>query len=98
MTFEDLPRFEMFETGQQIRKYSKSCRSTIVEGYGRRIYQAEYFKFLTNSIGSNDGTIDHLEELWETGSVKNEERIDLIHTKCELSGKKLNNFLKKFDK
>jgi four helix bundle protein len=98
MTLEDLPKFEMFETGQQIRRSSKSCRSTIVEGYGRRAYQAEYFKFLTYSISSNDETIDHLEELRETGSLKNEERFNSIHSKCELLGKKLNNFLKKFNK
>ncbi|HSO85285.1 MAG TPA: four helix bundle protein, partial [Draconibacterium sp.] len=27
MTLEDLPKFEMYETGQQIRRSSKSCRS-----------------------------------------------------------------------
>jgi hypothetical protein len=41
MTLEDLPKFEMYETGQQIRRSSKSCRSTIVEGYGRKRYQNE---------------------------------------------------------
>jgi four helix bundle protein len=98
MTLEDLPKFEMFETGQQIRRSSKSARSTIVEGYGRRIYQAEYFKFLTYSIASNDETIDHLEELWETGSLKNKDRYESIHLKCEIFGKKINNFIKKFDR
>ena len=98
MTLEELPKFEMFETGQQIRRSAKSATSTIVEGYGRRIYQAEYFKFLTYSIASNDETIDHLEELWETGSLKNEEIYNSIHAKCEVLGKKLNNFIKKFDK
>ena len=49
MSLEHLPKFEQFETGQQIRRSSKSVRSTIVEGYGRRTYQAEYFK-LNNFI------------------------------------------------
>jgi len=39
-----LPKFEQFEEGQQIRKSSKTTRSTIVEGYGRRIYKADYIK------------------------------------------------------
>jgi len=30
MSFEHLPKFEQFETGQQIRRSSKSSRSTIV--------------------------------------------------------------------
>ncbi|MDP2112489.1 MAG: four helix bundle protein [Bacteroidota bacterium] len=98
MTLKDLPSFEMYETGGQIRRSSKSVRSTIVEGYGRRIYQAEYFKFLTYAIGSNDETVDHLESLWDTGSLKNKELFDSIHSKCEILGKKLNNFLKKFER
>jgi len=98
MSLEQLPKFEQYETGQQIRRSSKSTRSTIVEGYGRRTYQAEYFKFLTYSIASNDETIDHLESLFETGSLQNEEAYQQIHSKCELLGKKLNNFLKHFER
>jgi len=98
MTLNDLPSFEMYETGQQIRRSSKSTRSTIVEGYGRRFYQAEYYKFLTYAIASNDETIDHLESLWETGSLTNREKYELIHETCILLGKKLNNFLKSFQR
>lgn len=96
MTLKDLPSFEMYETGGQIRRSSKSTRSTIVEGYGRRFYQAEFYKFLIYAIGSNDETIDHLESLWDTGSLKNKEHYESIHAKCEILGKKLNNFLKSF--
>jgi len=32
MTLNKLPKFEMFEEGAQIRKSSKSVKSTIVEG------------------------------------------------------------------
>ena len=93
-----MPKFEQFETGQQIRRSSKSTRSTIVEGYGRRTYPAEYFKFLTYAIASNDETIDHLESLFETGSLKDEATYQQIHSKCELLGKKLNNFIKHFER
>lgn len=98
MTFEELPKFEMYETGQQIRRSAKSTRANIVEGYGRKRYQNEYFKFLIYSLSSNDETIDHLEELWETGSLKNREKFETIHTKCEILGKKLTNFIKKFER
>lgn len=37
MTRHKLPKFEMYEEGSQIRKSSKSVKSTIVEGYGRLI-------------------------------------------------------------
>jgi len=98
MTLEDLAKFEMYETGQQIRKSSKSTRSTLVEGYGRRTYQAEFFKFLTYPIASNDETVDHLEKLWETGSLTNKERFESIHLKCQIFGKKINNFIKRFER
>lgn len=46
----------------------------ILEGYGRKRYKMEYIKFLTYSIASNDETIDHLENLFETKSLKNENK------------------------
>ncbi len=35
-----LPKFELYEEGSQIRRSSKSVTSSIVEGYGRRLYKA----------------------------------------------------------
>ena len=72
MTLEELPKFEMYEEGSQIRRSSKSVASTYVEGYGRRKYRAEYIKFLTYSIASNDETKVHLEFLYETQSLSPE--------------------------
>lgn len=88
-----LPKFEQFEEGQQIRRSSKTVRSCIVEGYGRRKYKADFVKFLIYSLSSNDETIDHLEILFETSSLKDETVYNLIHQKLELLGKKLNSFL-----
>ena len=93
MTLEELPKFELYEEGSQIRKSSKSVKSTIVEGYGRRRYQQEYIRFLTYAIASNDETIDHLETLHETGSLKNKELYKNLHDRIEILGKKLNNFI-----
>ncbi|MDA3893064.1 MAG: four helix bundle protein [Salinivirgaceae bacterium] len=73
MTLTELPKFEMYEEVSQIRPSSKSVRSNIVEGYGRRRYKTEYIRFLIFALSSNDETIDHLEILYETGSLKNKE-------------------------
>ena len=75
ITITQLPKFEMYETASQIRRSSKSVKSNIVEGYGRRAYKQDYIRFLTFSLASNDETIDHLETLWVTGSLT-----DKIHT------------------
>ena len=83
MSLTVLSKFEMFEEGNQIRRSSKSVKSNIVEGYGRRRYKLEYVKFLTYSIASNDETIDHLENLFETKSLKNEKLYDNLHKRLE---------------
>ncbi len=98
MSLTELPKFEMFEEGSQIRRSSKSVKSNIVEGYGRRRYKQEYIKFLTYSIASNDETIDHLENLFETESLKNQEIYDNLHTRLETLGKKLNLFIQAIEK
>ena len=88
-----LPKFEQFEEAQQIRRSSKSVKSCIVEGYGRRKYKADFIKFLIYSISSNDETSDHLETLFETGSLMDEPLYATLHNKLEHLGKKINNFL-----
>ncbi len=98
MTLKELPKFEIFEEGSQIRKSSKSVKSTIVEGYGRRRYKQEFIKFLNYAIASNDETLDHLETLFETGSLSNEELYNKIHNNLEILGRKLNLFIQSVEK
>jgi len=62
----DLPKFELYEQGSQIRRSSKSIKDQIVEGYGRRRYKADYIKFLIYSHSSCDETISQLEMLIAT--------------------------------
>ncbi|MEI8046315.1 MAG: four helix bundle protein [Bacteroidota bacterium] len=98
MTLTELPKFEMYEEGSQIRRSAKSIRSNIVEGYGRRRYVMEYIRFLTFSIASNDETIDHLETLFETESLKNKTLYDDLHAQLEILGKKLNLFIQAIER
>ncbi|MFW6107305.1 MAG: four helix bundle protein [bacterium] len=51
-----LPRFELHETGGQLRRASKSISANIVEGYGRRRYKAEFMRFLIYAQASCDET------------------------------------------
>lgn len=94
MTLTQLPKFEMFEEGAQIRRSSKSLKSTIVEGYGRKRYKAEFIKFLVYSLGSSDETIDHLGNLYKTKSLKDDTLYNYLHGKLEILGKKINPFIK----
>jgi four helix bundle protein len=67
-----LPKFEIFEEGGQIRRSSKSVSSNIVEGYALRRYKQEYIHYLTRSLASSLETIEHLDFLFETESLKDE--------------------------
>jgi four helix bundle protein len=93
-----LPKFEQFEEAQQIRRSSKSVRSNIVEGYGRRKYKADFIRFLVIAQASNDETIDHLETLFETKSLIDQTSFDDLHQRLQKLGRKINNFLKAVEK
>ena len=93
MTLNDLPKFEMFEIGSPIRRSMKSVKSNIGEGYGRRQYKQEIIRFIVYAISSNDETINHLETLYETGSLKSTEKYDDLQKRLDILGRKLNQFL-----
>ena len=92
MTLDDLPKFEMFEEGSQIRRSSKSIVSNIVEGYGRRRYKNEFVRFLTYAVGSCDETKTHLEMLYETGSLNKQNIFEQLINSYEEVGAKLFRF------
>src|SRR5947199_10548344 len=92
MSLSKLPKFEMYEEGTQIRRSMKSVRSNIVEGYGRRRYKQEFIKFLIYAQSSCDETTDHLEILFETGSLSDEKLFSDLFKRLDLLGKKINSF------
>ena len=92
-----LPRFELYEEGSQIRRSSKRVKACIVEGYGRRIYKADYLGFIVFALASNDESRDHLETLFETKSLINEVTYQKLHQKVNLLGNKLNRFYKSIE-
>ena len=93
MTLQNLPKFEMYEEGSQIRRSAKSVAANIVEGYGRRRYKQEFIRFLVFAHASCDETIDHLEMLFETKSLTNEVVYRDLSTQLDLLGRKLNVFI-----
>ncbi len=91
MTLDELPDFEMYEEGRQIRKSAKSVASNIVEGFGRRRYKGEFVQFLTYAVASCDETKVHLDILHETRSLSKPRYEYFIAGYREL-GAKLYNF------
>jgi len=97
MTLKDLPGFEKYEEGGQIRRSSKSIKSNIVEGFGRRRYKQEFIKFLIYSLSSCDETADHLETLYGTKSLEDKEKYGYFCEEYDHLGKMINNFIKSVD-
>jgi four helix bundle protein len=93
MSLTQLPKFEMYEEGSQIRRASKSIRSNIVEGYGRRRYKQEFIKFLVYAHSSCDETLDHLDTIFETGSLADERLFRDLEARLELLGRKISKFI-----
>ncbi len=93
MSLNQLPKFEMYEEGSQIRRSMKSVKSNIVEGYGRRRYKHDFIRFLNYSHASCDETIDHLATLYETNSLTDRTVYDNLHERLDRLGGKLNRFI-----
>ncbi|MEI6178934.1 MAG: four helix bundle protein [Verrucomicrobiota bacterium] len=79
MTLKNLPKFELYEEGAQIRRSMKSVKSNVVEGYGRRRHKPEYIRFLDYAYASTLETIDHLETLNETESLADQTLCSSLH-------------------
>ncbi len=58
-----LPKYECYELGSQIRRASDSINSNIIEGYGRRRYKADFIKFLVYAHASNLELLNHLKKI-----------------------------------
>lgn len=89
-----LPKFELFETGSQIRRSSKSIRSNIVEGYGRRRYKADFIRFMVYAHSSFDETRDHL----ETGSYNDQTKFKNMSEKLDQTGRMIYKYIQSIEK
>lgn len=92
-----LPKYELYETGSQVRRSSKGIVSTIVEGYGRNRYKADFIKFLTYAHASCDETFIHLNFIEELHMKNNSEIKQLMNDYTDLS-KKIFNFINYVEK
>ena len=88
-----LPKFELYEEGSQIRRSSKSVTAMIVEGYGRRRYRAEFIRYLIFSQSECDETILHLDFLFETKSLKEEALYNELKSEYDSVSKRINKFI-----
>ena len=87
----ELPRYELYEQGSQVRRSSKSIKDTIAEGYGRKIYKDEFIRFLIFAQASCDEVISQLEMISDI-YFKNNPLKSLID-EYKVLGKKIYTFI-----
>ena len=93
MTLQELPKFEIYEEGQQVRRSSKSVVMNIVEGFHRRRYKNEFIQFLIYSVASCNETIEHLNILFSTNSLRDEKIYKELREKYVELSKKITKFI-----
>jgi len=98
MTLNDLPVFEKFETGSQIRRSIKSVKANVAEGFGRKRYKKDFIHFLTIAKGSADETMNHLESLFMTNSLKDKKKYDKLHENLDKLCRKLFRFIESVER
>src|SRR6187549_2585269 len=88
-----LPKHELYEEGSQIRRSSKSITSSIVEGYGRRRYKADFVKYLIYAQAECDETIVHLDFLFESDSMSDQVKYQKLKEEYDSLSKRINKFI-----
>lgn len=87
-----LPKYELFETGSQLRRASKSISANIVEGYGRRRYKQEFIRFLIFALASCDETTEWLTYVRDCHEDLSADSAEILAQLEEL-GRRLNKFI-----
>jgi len=65
---------------------------------GERRYKHDFIKFLAYALSSNDETIDHLENLFDTKSLQENELYENLHERLDKLGRKINLFIQSVEK
>ena len=87
-----LPKFELYETGSQIRRSSKSVTAMIVEGFARRRYKLDFIRYLIYAIAECDETIVHLDAIYDTHSLTNSALYNELKNSYVTLTKRINRF------
>lgn len=87
----NLPGYEMYEQGSQVRRSTKSIKDNIVEGYGRRRYKNEFIRFLIFTHASCDEATSQMAMINEI-HFESKGLTELI-SDYEILGRKINKFI-----
>ena len=87
----ELPGYEIYEQGSQLRRSTKRIKDTIAEGFGRRKYKDEFIRFLIFAHSSCDESLSQLDMINEL-HFKERPINDLIE-EYKYLGRQINKFI-----
>ena len=90
-----LPKFELYEQGSQVRRSSKSIKDNIAEGYGRRRYRSDYIKFLVYAQASCDECTNQINMIVDL--YPNIIEFKSYYEEFEILGKMINKFIQSIE-
>lgn len=93
MSLEEIPKFDMWKEGTEIRRSSKKVMSEIVEAYNKKSNKQIFIQYLTSAIDSNNETIDNLKTLFNSGSLTDKQYYEDLSEKLVTVGTKLHDFI-----
>ena len=92
-----LPKFELYETGSQLRRSSKSVSANIVEGFCKRRYKAELIRYLVFCHASCNEAIEWVEYVRDC-HPNHRDRAENLLSDFDSLGGKLNRFIASVEK
>lgn len=84
---KEIPSYEKYELGSQMRRASKSCPANIAEGWAKRRFEKEFKKHLDIALGSANEMEVHLSLAKDLDYLPNELCNELTIKYQQLGGK-----------
>ena len=91
-----LPKYELYEQGSQVRRSTKSIKDTIAEGYGRRRYKDEFIRYLIFAHSSCDEALSQLNMISDIHYPDNP--LTKLINEYDILGRKINKYIEYVEK
>jgi len=92
-----LPKYELYETGSQLRRASKAISLLFVEGYGRRRYKADDIRYLDCAQATLDESREAVEYIRDC-HPQLAEAANAFVAEIDILGRKLGNFIRRVER
>lgn len=91
---EEIPKYDMWKEGTELRRAAKKVIAGIVEATGKRGNKQNFIKCLRSSIESNTEAIDHLRSLYDSRALTDTVFFEGLLARMNAVDSQLNEFIR----